>query len=113
MQPMQYINRNVGNANQNLYSSRNYYNEDNSTTYLNPRIPFTTCPRISPGYLTLQNHPNSFTNVRFQSTNIPWLSQIPQVPTRMKVPWVSLPPPPPPPPLPPPSPPSTSSTNTI
>lgn len=113
MQPMQYINRNVGNANQNLYSSRNYYNEDNSTTYLNPRIPFTTCPRISPGYLTLQNHPNSFTNVRFQSTNIPWLSQIPQVPTRMKVPWVSLPPPPPPPPLPPPSsPPSTSSTNT-
>lgn len=90
LQSMQYMNHHVNSANQNFYGLQNYYSQDG--TYLNPRIPFNTCPRASSGYL--QSHPN----VRFQTANMPWLPQVPQVPIRMKVPWIPLPPPPPPPP---------------
>ncbi|XP_034189509.2 uncharacterized protein LOC117608458 [Osmia lignaria lignaria] len=93
MQSMQYVNS----MNQNFYSSHNYYNEDDTTAPLNPRIPFNVPPRISPGYLSFQNRPNSSSNVRFQNSNMPWQSQIPM---RMRMPWVPLPPPPPPPPPP-------------
>lgn len=88
---MQYVNS----MNQNFHSSHNYYNEDNTTAPLNPRIPFNVPPRIPPGYLSFQNRPNSSSNVRFQNSNMPWQSQISM---RMRMPWVPLPPPPPPPP---------------
>ncbi|KAK9294885.1 hypothetical protein QLX08_010635 [Tetragonisca angustula] len=104
LQYMQYINYNSG-VNQNFYGSHNYYSEN--TSYLNPKIPFNSCPRVPPpGYVTPQNHPNSSTNVRFQPANISWLPQMPQVPIRMKLPWIPVPPSPPPPP-------TSSSSNTI
>ncbi|XP_060820043.1 H/ACA ribonucleoprotein complex non-core subunit NAF1 [Bombus pascuorum] len=98
LQPVQYMNHNVSGLNQNFYGSHNYYSEDSSSTYLNPRIPFNTCPRVPPGYITPQYHPNSSTSVRFHGANMPWLPQASQVPIRMKLPWVPIPPPPPPPP---------------
>ncbi|KAK1132280.1 hypothetical protein K0M31_016400 [Melipona bicolor] len=106
LQYMQYMNYNSG-VNQNFYGSHNYYSENAS--YLNPRIPFNSCPRVPPlGYVTSQNHPNSSTNVRFQPANILWLPQMPQVP-RMKSSRIAVPPSPPPPPPPP----TSSSSNTI
>lgn len=106
MQPMPYMNHNVNSVNHNFYTSQNYYSESGTAIPLNPRIPFNACPRAS-AYPPFQN-PNRTTNVRFQNTNVPWQSQMPQIPMRMKMPWVSLPPPPPPPP----SPPANSSPGT-
>ena len=91
LQPVQYMNHNVSGLNQNFYGSHNYYSEDSSSTYLNPRIPFNTCPRVPPGYITPQYHPNSSTSVRFHGANMPWLPQASQVPIRMKLPWVPIP----------------------
>ncbi|KOC65475.1 H/ACA ribonucleoprotein complex non-core subunit NAF1 [Habropoda laboriosa] len=117
MQAVQYMNHNVNSVKPNFYGPHNYYNEDSMATSSNSRGSFNTCPRVSPGYLPFYNSP---TNLRFQNANMSWQPHMPQVPVRMKIPWLPLPPPPPPPTTlssdPPPStsssdpPPSTSSS---
>ncbi|XP_054014988.1 probable inactive serine/threonine-protein kinase slob1 [Hylaeus anthracinus] len=110
LQSVQYANPNVNNINHNFYNSHNYYNEDGTAMPLNPRIPFNTGPQLLPGQLPFQNRTHVSPNLRFRNPNMAWQSQMPQPPTRMNMPWVSLPPPPPPPPPPSSSLPSSSSS---
>ncbi|CAL7943546.1 unnamed protein product [Xylocopa violacea] len=91
LQPMQYMN-------QNFYNSHSYNEAGTAPIPLNPRIPFSACPRVPSGYLSFRDHPSSSTNVRFQNASTSWLpQQMPQVPIRMEIPWIPMPPPPPPP----------------